>query len=216
MWSRHDIRGQWHDHTSSTSFFTSPLIFSHTQHFPVFFNPRGMNQNSIKIFYHLHEPVLVGLSFSSLVHAHIPYCTHADPCMDESNQIAHTCTRWFTQMDSALKYVHHIQCTHTLRSTHTLYTVGKCKHYRSWLWLSHVYYPVITWSYQFRYVRMFISLCPHTHTYVPVYLCASLSVCICWHPGALPCQSAEPGSYLTSNSQIGKPLCFWFEARKVV
>lgn len=55
---------------------------------------------------------------------------------------------------------------------------------------------------------VFVCLCPYTHLCACAHLCFCVRVCVSRQAGALPCQSAAPGSYLTSNSQIGKPLRF--------
>lgn len=205
MWSRHEVRDQWRDHTSffHLTFFPSYSAFSSLP------TLRGINQNSITIFYHPHEPVLPGCCFSVWFrHTHAVHMqTHG---WMNTNQFTHTLTCWVIQMDSTL---HHVQ--RAQKRTHSLHN-------------GEMVANIIDLDYDFPVciilssleantlavcACLFVSPCPHIYTCVPLCLskcgyllaarCITLSKCRAWLI-----------SY--SNSQIGKPLCFWFEARKVV
>ena len=98
MWSRHEVKGGWHDHTFSTSFFISffHLFFSHSA-LSCPFQPRGKwIKTRSRCFTSLHELVRLG-------HAALP-----------AGSYTHTRTLW-THPRTAGPH-----CAHTHTHTHTL------------------------------------------------------------------------------------------------
>lgn len=81
----------------------------------------------------------------------------------------------------------------------------------------HLKLPISTYSFALDLCVycIFVCLCPCIHNWVNVYFCDRVFVCV--RVLAAKCITlSECGTWLISNNQIGKPLSFWFEARKVV
>lgn len=104
-------------------FFISPLIFfSHTQQFPFFFNSREINQNSLKIFYLLHERALLGLSASAWVMQTYAGTPRARMNPNTLHILAES--PWGTCGSSKYTRIFDV-CALCQAHTYTVYTVGK-------------------------------------------------------------------------------------------